>query len=114
VSLEEKRDMKDFENDLIYYPNPDPVKEPRFILKSKGFKSKIALDTDTAGYYSSVSYDDLLGCEGITDTFLRPSGNIIINGKKYDAITEGEFINKGVKIKVILVEGNKIVIKEAK
>ena len=31
---EEKRDMKDFENDLIYYPNPDPVKEPRFILKS--------------------------------------------------------------------------------
>ena len=21
--------MKDFENDLIYYPNPDPVKEPR-------------------------------------------------------------------------------------
>ena len=25
--------MKDFENDLIYYPNPDPVKEPRFILK---------------------------------------------------------------------------------
>jgi hypothetical protein len=24
--------MKDFENDLIYYPNPDPVKEPRFIL----------------------------------------------------------------------------------
>ena len=26
--------MKDFENDLIYYPNPDPVKEPRFILNS--------------------------------------------------------------------------------
>lgn len=26
--------MKDFENDLIYYPNPDPVKEPRFILSS--------------------------------------------------------------------------------
>ena len=26
--------MKDFENDLVYYPNPDPVKEPRFILNS--------------------------------------------------------------------------------
>ena len=26
--------MKDFKNDLIYYPNPDPVKEPRFILNS--------------------------------------------------------------------------------
>ena len=86
----------------------------RFILKSKGFKSIVALETDTAGYHSSVSYDNLLGREGITDTFFRPSGNIIINDKKYDAITEGEFINKGVKIKVILVEGNKIVIKEVK
>ena len=86
----------------------------RFILKSKGFKNIVALETDTAGYHSSVSYDNLLGCEGITDTFLRPSGNIIINDKKYDAITEGEFINKGAKIKVILVEGNKIVIKEVK
>ena len=26
--------MKDFENDLIYYPNPDPIEEPRFILNS--------------------------------------------------------------------------------
>ena len=86
----------------------------RFILKSKCFKNIVALETDTAGYHSSVSYDNLLGCEGITDTFLRPSGNIIINDKKYDAITEGEFINKGAKIKVILVEGNKIVIKEVK
>lgn len=86
----------------------------RFILKSKGFKSIVALETDTAGYHSSVSYDNLLGREGITETFFRPSGNIIINDKKYDAITEGEFINKGVKIKVILVEGNKIVIKEVK
>lgn len=86
----------------------------RFILKSKGFKNIVALETDTAGYHSSVSYDNLLGREGITDTFFRPSGNIIINNKKYDAITEGEFINKGVKIKVILVEGNKIVIKEVK
>ena len=86
----------------------------RFILKSKCFKNIVALETDTAGYHSSVSYDNLLGCEGITDTFFRPSGNIIINDKKYDAITEGEFINKGAKIKVILVEGNKIVIKEVK
>ncbi len=86
----------------------------RFILKSKGFKNKMALETDTAGYHSSVSYDDLLGLEGITETLFRPSGNIIIDGKKYDAITEGEFINKGAKIKVILVEGNKIVVKEVK
>ena len=26
--------MKDFENDLIYYPHPDPIEEPLFILNS--------------------------------------------------------------------------------
>ena len=26
--------MKDFEKDLIYYPNPDPIEEPRFVLNS--------------------------------------------------------------------------------
>ena len=26
--------MKDFEKDLIYYPNPDPIEEPRFTLNS--------------------------------------------------------------------------------
>ena len=26
--------MKDFENDLIYYSNPDPIEEPRFLLNS--------------------------------------------------------------------------------
>ena len=46
----------------------------RFILKSKGFKNIVALETDTAGYHSSVSYDNLLGCEGITDTFLDLRG----------------------------------------
>ena len=26
--------MKDFEKYLIYYPNPDPIEEPRFTLNS--------------------------------------------------------------------------------
>lgn len=26
--------MKNFENDLIYYSNPDPIEEPRFLLNS--------------------------------------------------------------------------------
>ncbi len=84
----------------------------RFFVKSKDLKRNVILDSDTSGYNSSVSYSDLLNKEGIADTFFRPSGYIIIDDKKYDAISEGEFIDKGSKLKVILVEGNKIVVKK--
>ena len=84
----------------------------RFFVKSKDLKRNVILDSDTSGYNSSVSYNDLLNKEGIADTFFRPSGYIIIDDKKYDAISEGEFIDKGSKLKVILVEGNKIVVKK--
>ena len=84
----------------------------RFFVKSKDLKRNVILDSDTSGYNSSVSYNDLLNKEGIADTFFRPSGYIIIDNKKYDAISEGEFIDKGSKLKVVLVEGNKIVVKK--
>lgn len=84
----------------------------RFFVKSKDLKRNVILDSDTSGYNSSVSYNDLLNKEGIADTFFRPSGYIIIDNKKYDAISEGEFIDKGSKLKVILVEGNKVVVKK--
>ena len=84
----------------------------RFFVKSKDLKRNVILDSDTSGYNSSVSYNELLNKEGIADTFFRPSGYIIIDNKKYDAISEGEFIDKGSKLKVVLVEGNKIVIKK--
>ena len=84
----------------------------RFMTKSKELKNKITLDSDTSGYHSSISYDDLLGKEGIAETFFRPSGYIVIEGKKYDAVSEGEFIDKGSNLKVVLVEGNRIVVKK--
>ena len=84
----------------------------RFVMKSKDLKSNIILDNDTSGYNSSVSYDYLKGKEGVADTFFRPAGYIIIDGNRYDAVSEGEFIDKGSKLKVVLVEGNRIVVKK--
>ena len=75
-------------------------------------KRTVILTDDTSGYNTSVSYKDLLNKEGIADTYLRPSGFIIIDDKKYDAISDGEFIDKNSKLKVILVEVSKIVVKK--
>ncbi|HZJ82847.1 MAG TPA: NfeD family protein, partial [Clostridia bacterium] len=57
------------------------------------------------GYSSSESFDNMLGMEGMSIGALRPSGIGEFNGRKMDVLTDGEFIPKGVKIKIIRVEG---------
>ena len=52
----------------------------------------------------------LTGEKGITITALRPSGIAEVNGKKLDALTRGEYVDANTKIKVISIEGNKIVV----
>ena len=52
--------MKDFENDLIYYPNPDPVKEPRFILNSVDELEKSAKYSVTCNGTERVVYLSLI------------------------------------------------------
>jgi membrane-bound serine protease (ClpP class) len=52
----------------------------------------------------------LIGKEGIVTTPLRPSGMVEVNGEKLNAITRGEYVDFNTKIKIISVEGNKIVV----
>lgn len=49
-----------------------------------------------------------------TLTTLRPAGSISIDGVKLDAVADGGFIEKGKKVKVIRVDGIRIVVKESK
>ena len=51
-----------------------------------------------------------IGKEGVTITPLRPSGIAEVSGRKLDVITQGEYIISNSKIKIISVEGNKIVV----
>jgi len=79
------------------------------IWKKLGLKEK--LDTEK-GYTSYTKIDELVGKEGVVITTLRPAGTIEIDGKRYDALSLGEFIEKGNKIKVIKVEGGKIIVEK--
>jgi membrane-bound serine protease (ClpP class) len=76
--------------------------------------NKIILTThqkDEEGYLSSKPKDEYLGLEGITVSELRPSGIIEIDGKRLDALSEGSFIPKETAIKVVRVEGSKIIVR---
>ncbi len=65
------------------------------------------------GYTSSRNRKDLLNQIGITLTPLRPSGFARFGDQKEDVVSDGESIPRGVKVKVILVEGSRVVVQRA-
>ncbi|MCH6266505.1 NfeD family protein [Neobacillus citreus] len=64
------------------------------------------------GYVSNINRTDLLGKEGVALTILRPAGTAIFNNERVDVVSEGGFIAQNSKIKVIKVEGARIVVRE--
>lgn len=85
-----------------------------FGKKMKFFKKIILTDATTTekGYVSNENRTDLIGKEGVALTVLRPSGTAIIDDERVDVVTEGGFIAKGKKVKVIKTEGSRIVVRE--
>ena len=83
-------------------------------LPNTRFYKKIAL-TDTQessrGYTSNFTTAVLSGKKGITQTVLRPSGKVIIDGIIYDAYTKGEYVEKGSSIEVINITGSSLQVK---
>ncbi|MGN7940755.1 NfeD family protein [Metabacillus sp. 22489] len=65
-----------------------------------------------SGYVSNKSRNDLIGKEGTALTILRPSGTALIIDERVDVVSEGTYIEKGQKIKVVKVEGSRIVVRE--
>lgn len=61
---------------------------------------------------SGVVKLELLHHTGVAITQLRPSGTAFINGKRTDVVTEGALIEQGASIKVVAVEGMRVVVRE--
>lgn len=67
------------------------------------------------GYHSSNQrLKELVGHEGVAITPLRPSGTALINDSRVDVVAEGAFIPAGAKVKVLYVEGMRVVVEEIK
>lgn len=65
-----------------------------------------------SGYIGTEDLEYYLDKEGTTVTALRPSGTADIDGVRLDVLTEGEYIQKECSVKVIKVEGRRIVVKK--
>ncbi len=54
----------------------------------------------------------LLGAVGIAVTVLRPAGSVRFGDQYVDVVTDGMYVQAGARVRVIEVEGNRIVVKE--
>lgn len=81
------------------------------IKKNKSLVLKESLKEDNR-VYEDLKY--FINKEGITVTALRPSGNVDFDGVKLQVLSNGEFIKKDVPVKVVDIQGTRILVKETK
>jgi len=78
----------------------------RFVLLTREERS--------LGYQGVRDYSELLGQTGVTVSALRPAGIVKIGDQRYDVVSDGDFIPNDTKVKVVYVEGNRIVVTEVR
>nr|WP_191562616.1 nodulation protein NfeD [Metabacillus idriensis] len=78
------------------------------------FKKLILRDSANteSGYVSNRNRLELIGKTGIALTSMRPSGTALIDDERIDAVTEGTYIKKDQKVKIVKVEGSRVVVRE--
>lgn len=81
----------------------------------RGYIRKLILNTEQKneeGYTGAQDYSKYLGMNGVVVTPLRSAGTVLLDGKRVDAVSEGEFIQKDEEVEVIKVEGYRVVVRK--
>ena len=89
----------------------------RSATKGRLSRSKIILkerESNEAGYRSAEYMQVFLGKEGETTTVCRPTGMAEFDGVKLNVVSEGEFLPAGTRIRIVQVEGSRIVVRVIK
>ncbi|SFE28857.1 NfeD family protein [Alteribacillus iranensis] len=82
----------------------------------KGPMKKLVLQdsfSSDEGYVSHTSRDELIGKVGSSLTPLRPSGSILVEEERLDAVSEGGYIEENQKVKIIEVQGARIIVRKS-
>ena len=91
----------------------------KYLPKTKFF-SKVALVSalplgDSRKIKTSsgmVVNESLVGMKGVANSFLRPSGSGKFDGKSYNVISNGDFIEQGSDIVIVDVQDNNHIVVE--
>ncbi len=87
---------------------------PKIFSTSLGRKVVLTSTLEDAKSFSTPMHEllSLIGRKGIARTDLRPSGNVEIDGRRYDCISENSFVHIGEEVSVIEVRGNYLVVRK--
>ena len=86
-----------------------------YLMSKTGMHSRLVMGAEQvkkAGYFSPAEDPALVGQLATVQTALRPAGSIMYDGKRIDAVSEGTFIEAGKTVRVIEVEGHRVVCEE--
>jgi membrane-bound serine protease (ClpP class) len=88
----------------------------KLMTKTKFWKKLATPDVQDheRGYDTSLGLEDMVGKEGVADTDLHPSGWVISDNKRIFVVSEGTFIEDGENVKIITVDGNRVVVRQIK
>lgn len=67
---------------------------------------------NSAGYTGGEDLSSLLGKQGKALTTLRPAGTIVLDGKRLDVSSLGDYIEKDTLVTIVKVEGSKIFVEK--
>lgn len=85
-----------------------------FIVIITAVKSRSArivrLDYSEKDVTAVDDYSYLVGRKGETLSILRPSGMAIIDGKRYDVVADGDYVEKDSPVEVSAVDGRRIIV----
>lgn len=87
----------------------------KFFKRKIPFLDKVVLKDSTnaeAGYRSHDDRSHLIGQIAQTITDLRPAGIISIDNERIDAVSDGAFILRNKQVKILEVEGTRVVVRE--
>jgi len=73
-------------------------------------KSKLQIDQ---GFSSFAQDPAIVGAIAVVHTALRPAGSIMMGAQRIDAVSNGTFIDAGKPVRIIRVEGNRVVCEES-
>lgn len=81
------------------------------VLGATGVWNHLVLREGQPGKPEAVSPSPLLGREGVALTVLRPAGMVEIDDERVDAVSEGSYIAAGSSVRVVQVQGNRVVVR---
>ena len=74
---------------------------------------RMILAHDQTGQRTAMeASSNLVGQQGVAQTLLRPSGMALLEGKRLDVVAESGMIESGSAIKVVAVEGTRIIVRK--